>query len=99
MAQTSVFLGEGEKIRIEVHTDPEVRNLEISGTVQLPDNGKKDLTFQDNVALFTPDEEGAYKVEVTAKKENYRPSHLSATFHYRKNEPDISEFSLGTRIK
>lgn len=84
MAQSSVFLGE-EDIRIEVHTDPQVEELRISGKVQLPSGTFVDLAFQgDNVAFFTPSEEGAHKVEVTAEKENYRPAHLSATFHYRK---------------
>lgn len=84
-AQTSVFLGDEEDIRIEVHTDPQVEELRISGKVQLPSGTFVDLAFQGgNVAFFTPSEEGTYKVEVTAEKENYRPSHLSATFHYRK---------------
>lgn len=93
-AQTSVFLGEGPDIRIEVHTAPRVEGLNISGTVQSPGGTVVDLDFQGgDVARFTLDEEGAYEVEVTAKKDNYRPAHLSATFHYRKQEPSVSEFS------
>jgi hypothetical protein len=95
MAQSSVFLGEGERIRIEVHTDPKVAKLKILGKVRLPGGTVKDLEdFQDCVTFFMPSEEGPYRVEVTVEAEegNYRPSHLSATFYYRKEEPTINEF-------
>lgn len=91
---SSIFLGEGEKIWIEVRTDPQVEDLSITGKVQLvgSTDHPETLTFQGNAAPFTPSEEGTYRVEVTAKAENYRPSRLSATFYYRKEEPTISEF-------
>jgi hypothetical protein len=80
-----VFLGEGEDIQIRVLTDPQVEGLSLSGIAQLPSGTVVDLTFQDgHVAFFTPGEDGTYRVKVTAEKEGYRPSRLSATFHYRK---------------
>ncbi len=100
-APTNVFLNQGVTILVEVHMQPPIRGLTIEGTVVKPEGGSSSsLDFTQNAPSFTdreavyradfvPLNEGAYKVDLTVKKDDeYRPFQLSGSFYCKwQNSP------------